>query len=119
MSDVPLEKLFASLSDLDRALPVSEVTSETLKLLSDRLERSTLPRHYLLREAELDDLWRAAEAMLYRARAAGHDAATVEELERLLAVAMRAHDLAGEGRVAEATDTLRRREEPSSTGEGQ
>jgi hypothetical protein len=116
---MPIEKLFASLSDLDSALPVSDVTSETLNALSDRLERSTLPRHYLLREAELDDLWRAAEATLYRARVAGQDAATLENLENLLSVAMRAHDLAGEGRVKEATDTLRRRSESLSTGEGE
>jgi hypothetical protein len=109
VNEVPVEKLFASLSDLDTAMPVSDLTSETLNALSDRLERSTLPRHYLLREAELDDLWRAAEATLYKARAASQDADTLRRLEDLLSVAMLAHDLAGEGRIVEATETLRRR----------
>ena len=102
-----IEKLFDSLTDLDRALPVSNISSETLKALSDRLEQSTLPRHFLLREAELDDLWRACEVTLFRARIAGESAATLEALEELLAVAMQAHDLAGEGRVEEAKAALR------------
>jgi hypothetical protein len=118
MSETSIEKLFASLTDLDTALPVPDVEVETLNALSDRLERSTLPRHFLLREAELDDLWRAAEAILYQARVDREDPARLRELEHLLLVAMRAHDLAGEGRVAEAMQTLRHRSLPSSNGEG-
>ena len=51
-----IEKLFDSLTDLDRAMPVSDLTNDTLRALSDRLEQSTLPRHFLPREAELDDM---------------------------------------------------------------
>jgi hypothetical protein len=45
MAERRIEQLFDSLSDLDRALPVTDVTNETFKVLSDRLERSSLPRH--------------------------------------------------------------------------
>jgi hypothetical protein len=107
MAERRIEKLFDSLSELDRALPVTDISNETCRVLSDRLESSTLPRHFLYREAELDDLWRTGEVTLFRARAAGKDAATVRILEDLLSIAMQAHDLAGEGRVAEATAVLR------------
>ncbi len=107
MSSVQLNRILTSLTDLDLALRVTDITLETIAALSDRLERSTLPRHFLLREAELDDLWRAAEVAVRQAEAESEAPATVHALEDLLATVMRAHDLAGDGRVAEATATLR------------
>ncbi len=107
MTDDDIRNLVASLTDLDIALRIRDFSNETLLALAQRLEQSTLPRHFLLREAELDDIWRYVEATLSRAPAAGEDAETIASLERLLALVMQAHDFAGDGEIAQSAATLR------------
>jgi len=67
-------RLFASLTDLDDALPVHDCSNETLLTVAQRLGRSSLPRHCVLREAELDDLWRYVEVALECTRNNDEDA---------------------------------------------
>ncbi|GEM_PF-3511895 len=107
MTGDDIRNLVGSLTDLDTALRISDFSNETLLALAQRLERSTRPRHFLLREAELDDIWRYVEATLSRAPAAGEDAASIASLERLLALVMQAHDLAGDGEMVRSAATLR------------
>jgi hypothetical protein len=102
-----VNRLFASLTDLDTALRIHDCSNETLLAVSERLEQSSLPRHWFLREAELDDLWRYAEATVERARNDGADASMMRRLERLLGIIMEAHDLAGAGATREAAQQLR------------
>jgi hypothetical protein len=97
-----IHRLFASLTDLDTALRIHDCSNETLLAVAERLEQSALPRHYILREAELDDLWRYVEATVERARNNGADANVMRGLERLLSIIMEAHDLAGDGATSEA-----------------
>src|SRR5215475_6085210 len=101
-----INRLFASLTDLDTARRIHDCSNETLLAVAERLEQSALPRHWILREAELDDLWRYVEATAERARNNSADASVVRGLERLLGIIMEAHDLAGEGAIREAAQKL-------------
>lgn len=103
-----VNRLFASLTDLDTALRVQDFSNETLLAMANRLERSSRPRHFILREAELDDLWRYVDTAVERARNQGEGASVISELERLRGVVMEAHDLAGDGAVQAAAQKLRR-----------
>ena len=49
---------------ITRWLEISDFSNETLLAVIDRLEQSDQPRHWILREAELDDLWRYIEAAM-------------------------------------------------------
>lgn len=103
-----MNRLYGSLGDLDTALRIHDFSNETLMSLADRLERSSVPRHFLLREAELDDLWRYVEAALEHARSDGsEDPRTLSNLERLMGIVMGAHDLAGDGAIKESAQKLR------------
>ncbi len=93
--------------DLDRWLEVADFSNDTLLRLVDRLERSDLPRHWILREAELDDLWRYVEAAIENARRSDPDSPTAATLEGLFHAVSEAHDLTGEGRTVEAAQRLR------------
>jgi hypothetical protein len=94
-------------SDLDRALPVDDFGNDTLLTITERLEQSTRYQHYILREAELDDVWRHVETALKNAQAQGHDGPEVAELQRLLEAVMAAHDLVADGSAREAAAPLR------------
>jgi hypothetical protein len=94
-------------NDLDRALPVDDFGNDTLLVITERLEQSTRYQHFILREAELDDVWRHVETALKNARAAGREGPDVDELERLLDAVMAAHDLVADGLPLDAAARLR------------
>ncbi len=93
--------------NLDRWLEVVDFSDETLLSLVDRLARSDLPRHWILREAELDDLWRYVEAAIENERRSDPTSTEIAKLEVLFQAVSEAHDLTGEGRMAEAAECLR------------
>ena len=93
--------------NLDRWLEVADFSDETLLSLVDRLERSDLSRHWILREAELDDLWRHVEAAIENERRGDPASIEIVKLEVLFQAVSEAHDLTGEGRMAEAAERLR------------
>ena len=107
MTSDDVQRLFASFTDLDIALRINDFSNETLLELAERLEQSQVPRHFLLREAELDDIWRYVEASIARAEAAREPEDIVAALKRLLGLVMEAHDLAGDGEIAAAAGKLR------------
>src|SRR5713226_8632478 len=88
--------------DLDRALPVDDFGNDTLLVVTERLEQSTRFQQFILREAELDDVWRHIETALKGARAQGRMGPDVDELQSLLDAVMGAHDLVAEGSPMEA-----------------
>jgi hypothetical protein len=94
-------------SDLNRALPIDDFGNDTLLTLAERLEQSTRYQHYILREAELDDVWRHVETALKVAEASGDSGPGVVELRSLLAAVMAAHDLVADGSPNEAAARLR------------
>jgi hypothetical protein len=93
--------------DIERWLEVEDFSGDTLLRLADRLERSDLPRHWILREAELDDLWRYVEAAISNERRDAPDSPVAAQLDGLFAAVAEAHDLTGEGRTTEAAELLR------------
>jgi hypothetical protein len=94
-------------ADLDRALPVDDFGNDTLLVLTERLEQSSRYQHFILREAELDDVWRHIETALKVADAQGRAGPEVDELRRLLDAVMAAHDLVADGSAGEAAARLR------------
>jgi hypothetical protein len=94
-------------TDLDRALPVDDFGNDTLLVITERLEQSSRYQHFILREAELDDVWRHIETAIKVAHAQGREGADVEELQHLLDAVMAAHDLVADGDAREAAARLR------------
>ena len=93
--------------ELDRWLEIEDFNNETLLAVIDRLERSDQPRHWILREAELDDLWRYVEAAIDNERRADPASPVAARLSHLFAAVEAAHDLTGDGRMQEAAERLR------------
>ena len=94
-------------NDIERWLEVEDFSGDTLLRLAERLERSDLPRHWILREAELDDLWRYVEAAIANERRVDPQSPVAAQLDGLFTAVEEAHDLTGEGRTAEAAERLR------------
>jgi hypothetical protein len=93
--------------DLDFWLEIEDFSNETMLTVIERLERSEQPRHWIIREAELDDLWRYVEAAIDNERRQDPAAESVRHLQRLFGAVSEAHDLTGEGRTKEAAQRLR------------
>jgi hypothetical protein len=93
--------------DANVVVPVDDFGNDTLLQLVERLEQSTRFQHYIAREAELDDVWRHAEAAIKDAEAETGDGPAIEHMRRLLDAVMRAHDLVAGGSPDEAARCLR------------
>jgi hypothetical protein len=94
-------------ADLNRALPVDDFGNDTLLTIVERLERSSRYQHYILREAELDDVWRHVETALKIAQEEAGAQPEVPSLQRLLDAVMAAHDLVAGGEPLQAAGRLR------------
>jgi hypothetical protein len=94
-------------ADLNRALPVDDFGNDTLLTIVERLERSTRYQHYILREAELDDVWRHVETALKVEQEGAHGKSELYSLQTLLNAVMAAHDLVAGGEPLMAAGRLR------------
>lgn len=94
-------------ADLNRALPVDDFGNDTLLTVVERLERSSRYQHFILREAELDDVWRHVETALKVAEAESHGEVDIGSLRSLLEAVMAAHDLVADGSPLDAAARLR------------
>jgi hypothetical protein len=94
-------------ADLNRALPVDDFGNDTLLTVVERLERSRRYQHYILREAELDDVWRHVETALKVAEENADSGPRIESLRTLLGAVMAAHDLVADGDSISAATRLR------------
>jgi hypothetical protein len=93
--------------DPNLVVPVDDFGNDTLLQLVERLEQSTRFQHYILREAELDDVWRRVETAVKSAEAEGRKGAPLAQLRGLLAAVMEAHDLVAGGAADAAAARLR------------
>jgi hypothetical protein len=92
---------------LDDIVGITDFANPTLLALAERLERSSTFQEVIVREIELDELWRRLET--------GHKATADDPtaraprriLEAMFGLVWEAHDLAGEGRPSEAAARLR------------
>lgn len=94
--------------DPDWMYRVPDCRPSTLDTLIDLLHGSTIPEHWLYREAELDDLWRHAEMEIRGALVDGRPTRVVDAFANLHRTAFEAHDLAAAGRLDEAAGALAR-----------
>ncbi len=90
--------------NLDDVVPIEDFSNETLLALAQRLETSRTFQQLIVREVELDEVWRRVDTVLSRERDLGAD---VEGLEHLHQLVFEAHDLAADGRSHEAAQRLR------------
>ena len=92
--------------DVDRVIWVDDLTVATLIALIERLEQTSEMEQRLFREAELDNVYRQADADVRLAQRDGTDTATLRELERVREIVFRAHDLLGLGQMPAAIQQL-------------
>lgn len=83
---------------------IPDSTDASLHNLIRRLRMSSSPEHALYREAELDDLWRHAEASLHEAE--GSSDRTKTTAAKTFEAAFEAHNLAGNGELDSAAQVL-------------
>lgn len=89
---------------LDDIHDIDDLSDIAIAAMTDRLERSVTPEHFVYRETELDEMWRLVDMALLGAGSADARA----RLARLKAAVMRAHDLVGvDGLPREAAEALR------------
>lgn len=92
--------------DLNEMVSIDDFSNDTLMELAERLERSTTFQELLVREAELDEIYRRVETALIDATSA-NDEHSMHGLQRLFERVWEAHDLAAEGEPVEAARRLR------------
>lgn len=90
--------------NLDDVVAIQDFSNETLLALAQRLEQSETFEHLILREMELDEIWRRVETVMIRERDSGVDVAGLERVRKLV---FEAHDLAADGNPLEAARRLR------------
>jgi hypothetical protein len=88
-------------------VPIPDYSDASLRLVIDRIERSSRFQHYILRADELDDVGRHIDTALKAAQMQGRGDAEVEPLQHLLATVIEAHDLVVDGSPQEAVARLR------------
>jgi hypothetical protein len=92
--------------DLSEMIVIDDFSNDTLLALAERLEQSTSFQELLVREAELDEIYRRVETALIGA-ASENDAHSVAGLQQLFQRVWEAHDLTAEGEPREAARRLR------------
>ena len=89
---------------LDDVTPIEDFSNETLLGLAQRLEQSESFEQLILREMELDEIWRRVDTAMTNEQNAGLDVAGLERVRKLV---FEAHDLAADGNPREAANRLR------------
>ena len=84
----------------DDVVPIEDFSNETLLALAERLEQSATFQQLILREVELDEIYRRVDTAMSAETEAG-------ALERLAGMVFEAHDLAADGHPLEAARLLR------------
>lgn len=93
--------------NLDDIVPINDFSNETLLALAQRLETSTTFQHLILREVEMDEIFRRVDTVIKGERERGATPEALAALEHLHALVFRAHDLAADDQPVEAAKLLR------------
>jgi len=93
-------------NDANATVIVNDLSLKTLIALIGRLRGTETPEQFILRETELDEAYRNADADLREAESADGPAETVEALRRVRGLVMRAHDFVGESNIRAAIEEL-------------
>jgi hypothetical protein len=92
--------------DLSEMVEINDFSNDTLIALAERLEQSNSFQELLVREAELDEIYRRVETALIDA-SSENDTRSSDGLQHLFQRVWEAHDLAAEGEPKEAARRLR------------
>jgi hypothetical protein len=92
---------------LDDVTDIPDFSNATLLALAERLDSSTGFQTLIVREIELDELWRRVETGMKAIATDRGARATRHTLQAIFDLVWQAHDLAGEGRPADAAARLR------------
>src|SRR5262245_40546428 len=93
-------------NDANAMVVVNDLSLRTLIALISRLQQTETAEQFILREAELDDAYRNADADLRQAESDEIAGPLVEELRRVRALVISAHALVGESNVRGAIEEL-------------
>jgi hypothetical protein len=85
---------------------IADFSNETLLGLAERLERSQTFQEHIIREVELDEIFRRVDSAVRLAEQDG-DLDSVTTLQTVRALVFEAHDLAGHGMPLDAAGRLR------------
>jgi hypothetical protein len=85
---------------------IPDFSNETLLGLAERLESSRTFQEHIIREVELDEVFRRVDTAVRAAEQDG-DMDSVQTLQTVRALVFEAHDLAGHGLPADAARKLR------------
>lgn len=102
-----MDRPFEGAVNLDEMVPITDFSNETLLALAERLETSTTFQQLILREVEMDEIWRRVDTVIKDERERGAPPEKLAALERLHALVFEAHDLAADGEPLEAAKRLR------------
>ncbi len=100
--------------DLEDVVEITDFSNKTLLALAQRLETSQTFQQLILREVELDEVWRRVDTVLQAERASGSEQRAIAALERVHKLVFEAHDLAADDRPQEAAGRLRQAIAPGS-----
>ena len=92
--------------DANASVAVNDLSLKSLISLIGRLQATETAEQFILRETELDDAYRNADAELRQAESEEQPLDAVDALRRLRALIINAHDFVGESNVHAAIDEL-------------
>jgi hypothetical protein len=92
--------------DANATVVVNDLSLKTLISLIGRIRQTETPEQFTLRETELDDAYRNADAELREAESNEAPAEIVAELGRVRRLVINAHDFVGESNVHAAIEEL-------------
>ena len=86
---------------------IEDYSSQTLRELIGRVDKSSTFEHMIYREAELDEVWRLLDNDIVAAARQGWNTREVQNLVALRALIVEAHDFIGnESNTVDARDRL-------------
>ena len=88
-------------------LPIPDFSNDTLLALAERLEQSRTFQELIVREVELDEVYRRVDAAVRQSEEASADPGEHEALSKVRDLVFAAHDLASQGQPLEAASSLR------------
>ncbi len=92
--------------ELADVVQIGDFSNETLLALAERLENSQTFQERIIREVELDEVYRRVDTAVRDALEQG-DSESIETLYKVREFVFEAHDLAGDGHAPEAAKKLR------------
>jgi hypothetical protein len=93
--------------EFEDVAPIPDFSNETLLALAERLERSRSFQELIIREVELDEVYRRVDAAVRQAQMREVDLEESKVLASVRGLVFEAHDLASQGQPLEAARKLR------------